>query len=473
MTKQSTGSLWTHNGPDELIPETGVSERATELTLLVDEWINDHVKYIDPFQWEDSDEKWYRNKAILEVSGYLLNSRGVGGDEPPPELEDMVIDRVNDRRFAHRLMRSPRDLHHTAFPVLYVNHIDALEENTSAALERCVKLEAFWDAERLPMRQLEYCFLSKFFSQMFGYTQDRYNEKTILKNTLLNNQPSIIRSTLRDAYLLTHDVMFYNNHLGVLTEEFPDEPAPYDITELLQGLILRYMAEDNCDIVLELLLSGILQRQISRQMVQLVLSWVLEKADERGYVPGPTRREMDITNLPSTDKRGIEKYSQKDPRWDYGSDQEEIWGENFHVNVVAGMTARIIKRDWNKICKWPKDKRIGEQTFRRDTMRLGQLLKSLGEYDLKRGAKQMEELARSPVATEYQVIFQEAVCFLENQKTQDGEFGFWTDEEILYTLAGNSPESFRDKLVKPISESCREALTTVETNNDIAHADQL
>jgi hypothetical protein len=257
-------------------------------------------------------------------------------------------------------------------------------------------------------------------------------------------------------------VFFYNNHLGIFPEVFPDEPAPYDISALLRGLVLRYMAEDNCDIVLELVYAGVLQRQISRQMVQLVLSWVLEKVENYGYVPGPDTDKTAQMKLFEVAK-GSSTRGRDDDQQNYESEREEVWEKSFHTNQIAGMTARIIARDWDKLDKRPTDHCLEERPYRRNVTRLGQLLRSLADYNLKRGAQQMTELAQSPVMTEYEAVSQDAVTFLGDQRTLDGGFGYWTKEEILYTSAGNSPDAFRTELVKPVSEVCRDALEAIET----------
>lgn len=461
--QQNTKSTWTDIGPNEWIPEDEVPEKATELATTVDDWFSEYREFIDPFNWEEAEKQYFRKKAFLEVSCYLLNALGVAGERPLPEIHDLIIDRVNDRRFGELMLRSSHELHHFYPPFIYAGYVDEIDPKTVNRLEKAIDHGAFWDAERVQYRQQEYCFMFKLFSAVFGFTQDVYDAEAALENSLLENQPNVVRGYLTDSYCLTHDVIFYKNHFGACSEAFPDEPAPYDISALLRGLILRYMAEDNCDIVLELVLAGILQRQISRQMVQLVLSWVWEKVDGREYVPGPDPGKTAIANLPEIDDTSLELDHGDEDKWDYETEREEVWGENFHTNAVAGMTARFIARDWDELEQRPSDHSMADRSYRRDVTRLGQVLHSLSKYDLHDAARQLKALADSPVLTEFEEATRDAVSYLEDQRTLDGDFGYWTREEILYTNAGNSPESFQTDLVDPISEACEAALDAVDT----------
>lgn len=458
---EPTESLWSGEAPNPLIPESEVPSKADELASLVDDWLSDYTEYVDPFNWESTDKQFVRKKAFAELSSYLLNAYGVGGDRPLPDIHELIVDRVNDRRFLHLTERSPRELHHFSFPFIYAGYFDTLEGRTESRLESIIKEGAFLDAERVQYRQLEYNFIGKCFSQIMGYSWEPYDAATALENSVLNHQPNVARCLLPDAYCLTHDVFFYNNYNGIFPDQFPDEPAPYDISDLLRGLILRYIAEDNCDIVLELLFAGVLQRQISRQMAQFVLSWVFEKVEGRGYVPGPgTDRTAELKSM-DVDEDSLSR-EDEESREAYGNEHERIWVGNFHTNQMAGMTARILSKDWEELDKESADRRLKEESFRRDATRLGEVFRALSKYDLKTGARRITELANSPVINEYGRTTQDAIEFLENQRNTDGEFGYWTKEEILFTNGGNSPNDFQNELVKPVSKACREALDAFE-----------
>lgn len=469
MTVNPTSeSLWDDFEPNRLIQEPDTPAKAAELARTVDNWFPSYIEYIDPFNWKQADKQYFRKKAFIELSAYLLNAQGVANERPFSEIHDLIIDRVNDRRFTHLMLRSSNELHHFYLPFIYAGYVDEIETSTALRLEKVIKQGRFWETERLQYRQQEYCFIFKCFSELFGYSQSQYDANSSLENSLLDNQPNVVQSNLPDAYCLTHDIFFYRNYLGIFPEVFPDEPAPYEIGPKLRGLILRYMAEDNCDIVLELVLAGVLQRQISQEIVRFVLSWVEGKVDDYGYVPGPDQDKKARTNLPEIDKNTLNLGTNEDgDKWDYESNHEKVWGDNYHTNAVAGMTARFIARDWDKLNELSFDHHLEDPAYRRDLTRLGQVLSSLGKYDLKNGAAQLKDLADSPVLMDFEQIAQEAVDFIESQRTLEGEFGYWTREEILYTNTGRTSEDFRSNLVSPISEVCQTAVEAIKTETDL------
>lgn len=460
---QNTEPLWTDLEPNDYISQTELPTKANEIKLLAGDWLVKNTKYLDLFKWDDLNERYWRRKAFCEIGGFLLSAKGFDDRDSYSSLENVIIKRVNDQRFADQILRSPQKLHFFAFPTLYTKYVDKLGAETETAFKQAVDLGNFMKFEWPAYRWVEFWFIANIMSQLFDEPQREYDIKSILEYSLLNHQPDIIRSGLPHAYCLTHDVMFYNNFVGVCDKPFPEDPAPYDITDLLPGLILRYMAADDCDIVLELVMIGVLQRQISKEMVQFVISWVMEKIDEYGYVPSPEHKTRMVTDPLSRKALDLET---DDKKWEYKNEQEETWAENYHTTLVAGHTARVIERDWDKLYSQSSKLRFEDSTFRRDVTRLGQLVFSLGNYDLKSGANQMKELAESPVISKFPNVSQKTIDFLKAQRTQDGEFGYWTQEKIMYCRAGYSPKSFNEDLVRPISKACQEGIDAIESERE-------
>lgn len=462
--KDTNDPIWADFEPDTFINESDIPSRSKDLTSIVNNWLSNHIGYVDPKNWEEVDKHFYRKQAFVELSSYLLNARGVAGEQPLPDVHNLIIDRVNGRYFPQLLSRSPRELHHFAIPFIYAEYVNELNEGPKNRLENVVETGAFQAAERVPYRQIEYWFILRCFSRLFGPTPDKYDEREALENSVLNYQPNMVRCMLPDAYCITHNIFFYDNYYGIFPEIFPADQTPFDLEPLLRGLILRFMADGNTDIVLELVCAGVLERKISRQMVQLVLSWLFENITQ-GYVPGPTFDKTDLLKSLDVVEDSMEvKPGNAKP--DYENDREEEWIKNFHTNVVAGMTARIIERDWGKIESKALDYSFAVDSTRRDITRIGQLLNSLSSYDLMTGARQMKRLAQSPVIEEYETASQDAIDFLREQQTIEGKYGFWPKEEIIFTNSGKSFERFDSQLRKPVSKACREALGTFEDEVD-------
>lgn len=450
-------------GPADLIEERQVPARLGELEALVEDWLTDHTAFLDPFDWTGQDEKYWRKKSFLEVGGYLLTAHGFEGEPPATALQEVVLEGVNDRRYAHQLARSPQKVHHFAAPILYAKARDGLAPETERAFLDTLALGAFRECEWPAYRWLEFWYLSRLVSRLFDrpdVAEAAHDLEAVLPFSQFHQQPHPIRADLPQTYCLTHDVMFYNNVYGICGDVLPDGPAPYDISGVLPGLILRFMAEGNCDIVLELVASGVLQRQISRDLVRFVLSWILEKVDGRGYVPGPELTKSMVMDAMSTVESEVVSEGQ---RWDYASDRERRWGENYHTTLVAGFTARILAQEYDHLEARADGVEFADPTVRRDLGRLGEVLQSLAGYDLEAGARRLAALAESPVLEAYPDLTGQIREFIERQRTDDGQFGYWTQERILYTNAGHSATEFEETLVEPIGEACRAALSAVDS----------
>lgn len=460
MDSRGGDKIWNEIGPEKIISESAVPERANELKGITDAWINTNSEYFDLFNWEGKNEQLYRQKAFNEAGVYLLNVLNYEEDINHFSLGSLLTNRVNDRRFIQLTLRNQKNFHHYGYPILYTKYVDTLEPRLTSAVEQIFDRGEFWSSERLPYRYLELYYLSK----LFGYQYEQ-EEKNIIKYTLLNHKPNILLSNISDGYSLTHDIMlchneklYFNdldNHAGI------GEPTSYNVKRVIRGLILRFMASDNPDITLELLLAGILQNQISREMVRLVLSWILEKTQNLDHVPGP------LPETSSGQKVVQKNFEEEKSSWkyEYQNSDDETWARNYHTNIVAGMMARVLERYWPKLDNRGIKCDLEDYDYGQKALYLGQLLNSLSNYGLKKGSLQMREIAGSRITTEFPSVFKEAIDFLENQRTQDGKFGYWTPEEILYINKGKSQESFNEDLVKPVSKCCRKALKEAKTDN--------
>lgn len=462
-TEDTTGTV--EIGVNALVSPNDVTNRAHDLAGTASEWLDSNSEYFDIFDWKDMKEKMWKRKAFNECALFLINAFDNGVDVETPELKELLIERVNDRRFAQLVQRNPCDFHHFAYPILYTEYVDALDPDVAAAFERVAKRGEFWSSEHLAYRLLEYCYLSRIIGVEYAY-----DERDIVRYSMVNNQPNVVLSNHVDAYCLTHDVMFcnydrllYNGYRGYTGDGTPIPTENYDIGPTLRGLILRYMAEDNIDITLELLLSGVLQRQVSREMARLVLSWTTEKTRDVGFVPGPDAESLSLVSSPKLE--GVREGAAWE--YDHENNREARWAKHYHTNIVAGITARVLARNWETLDSRTIDSGMEEPSYRRECLRLGEAVAALANYDLGTGSEKLLALTDSPIPDEFPVVFGEAVDFLKDQRTGTGEYGYWTEEEILYTNKdGKSRESFRNDLVKPVSETCRNVVRQIGTDDE-------
>lgn len=409
-----------------------------DIRAVADGWIARHADQFDPFVWTDLDERHLRRKAFTEAALYLYVADELGAGDAAPALRDLVVDRANDPRYHHLVRRHPREFLKYSHPMSYAKARGVLSADGAAVVEGVLDGQTPWAVERVPHRLMDLWH----FCTVYGYDRCPFAPDELLRLGTLNYPPDVVEADLSDAYALTHNLLYYHN-FGVPHPSFPSDPAPYDLGEALTGLVLRFMAADNCDVVLELLVVGVLQRQLPPDLVGIAVSWIAERAGRRGYVPGP---------------------EQEDPAVDVESwgEAEREWAQHYHTNLVAATAARAMTRAWPAFLG--SDAASNDpRTDAEDVARLGRLLATLADYNLQSAARQMAGLARSPVVGDgaYAAVFADAVAFLRRQEAGTGHYGFWTDEAEMYRALGNDPEAFLPEVIGPVTDACTAALDGV------------
>lgn len=441
-----TGSIWEPVAHPSSLPIDGVRPALSDIESLADEFLVTHTERFDPFNWSELDSRHVHRKAFTESALYAYTLEAFGDTGTATELRALVVDRTNDRRYRHLLLRNSHDFIRYSLPVGYLHVIDELDDRMAAAVDSILDSRTVWAVERTPYRQMDLWH----FCQLYGYDDCPLERDSILAASCLEYPLHPIEAELEDAYAFTHDLLYYHN-FGLPQSGFPDEPAPYDHADVITALILRYMADGNCDISLELLLVGVLQGQVEPELVALVTAWVRQEGRTNGYIPSPAQ-------LPLEDDREEEIES-------WGPADHE-WAENYHTNLVAATTTRVVKSHLEEL---GGDSRVEplDETEIEGAFKLGQLLNTLTEYDLERAGKQLRDLADSPVRERFPAVFDSCVEYVGDQRTADGEFGYWTDEEAIYLALGNSRQEFVDEMVRPVSAACRRALEAVSGDGSI------
>jgi hypothetical protein len=131
--------------------------------------------------------------------------------------------------------------------------------------------------------------------------------------------------------------------------------------------------------------------------------------------------------------------------------------------AVVGMAFRVIRREWSRFVLDPEHPEVGVSD--RDAGALataGELVHALAEYDLETAATHLEGLPADP-PTPAVVAF--AVEFLRRHRRSDGTYGYWTDEETVYTALGHRPGAFYERLIRPMSARIDRAIAGLETED--------
>lgn len=393
-----------------------------DLESRCDRWLVRHRDYANPLD-PDSPNWVLAQKALAEIT--LERFVSAASDRPGlAAYDEQIFSVVNDPAFYLAPLRHPDRFFSYAFPMLYAKNCGRLDSEPTEVLRRLVERNDMWAAERAASDALQLWF----FCQLGGY-DCQYDVEDVLRLSCLRHQPNVVTATRVDAYRLTHDLMFY--HLLGLR---PVRANRYDTEELLGGLLLRFVAEGNYDLVLELLVAGALTGELSKSVVSQTLSWVLRTTRGLDYVPG--HASDDVAD---------------------GHQSFDRWEESYHSTVVASLCAKVVRERWDEL---PATSKPHGRT--RDLLAFGQALSDLSEYRLVDGARRIASVApKLGLPAGAPKLSSDVASFLESQFLGE-QYGIWTEERYLFEELGGDPDAF-DELVGPVTLACESAIRAVRS----------
>jgi hypothetical protein len=418
--RRSTSDSRSQPAAAHILPRLGALEA---LLRKCDGWVEQYVEHFDLFSWSTTAERYRRRKAFAEAALYLYVAHRFGDDDRSlPRLKSLVVDRVNAPRYCELVARHPREFDLYSLGPLYVSVTGTLDARVAATIARVLDGRAVWAVPRRPSHLLGLWH----FCTAYGYRAIPIDLRSALRCTSLDRPPGPVEWTLEDAYALTHVVMFHAN-FGVPHRGFPRRALPYELGDLLDGLILRFMAERDLDIVLELTAAGVLLRQMRPSVAALALDWANSVAAPHGYVP----------------HREGASVAGGGPR---------TWSDNYHTTLIAGSLLRSLLYDWPHMALRLRSNPLDDASLAPDeALALGQALACLANYELGRGAGLLQDLLGTAVQRNFARLYFSAVDFVRAQRTGEGDFGFRTDDP--YRRNASSDEADR----------CRSLLAAVPT----------
>lgn len=452
---RSEGSPWRTDREPVPRSREELTEQVRGIERDANQYLNDHAEKFDPFRWgENIDERELRRKAFVEAGMTMLQAHGVdvGEANPAPALRQQLVEKVNDPRYHRLLRRKPLMVRLYGYPVVWADRTGNLDDPaTSEAMSEILRREETWGKERVPFTTLDLWLIAT-----LQGVDCPYDPHDILEFSCLENRPNIFRLDTQEMNPFTHDIMIYGGFGTGLVEDGPELPAPYDVGLPLRLGILRSLAEANYDIGLEFVVCGIMQRQVPVDLVRVWVSDLIEVVDRHGFVP---RVLADVEDEPYPELSA----NPLDKKLGYLSQEELDWLIHNHANTVGAFVARWIQHDWEDFCSATESAGLAVGRYEvGDLYKLGEVIKSLSDYDLQQAARQLQALSGSPVTEAYPAVFDAIVSFLRDQRRSDGTFGYTPDERTRFRSQGLDDEMFERRIVEPTTEACERALEELD-----------
>lgn len=430
-------------------------EPLRDLVAGADRWLDEHADQFDPLVWTDTDVRFLRRKAFAEAGMYLHHASHSEVD-PSDRLRSVVLDRLDDDEFRHLLARSPDHVTLYGYPIAYAGDCADLPDSTAEIFERTVARPDVWASERLPYRKLDLVHVCR----LYGCeTPVDVTVEEMVERTCGAHELNPATTTVGDTYALTHVVMYYQN-FGSGHPRFADEPLPYEYPASLHGLLLRFIAEENCDLVGELLLSSALERCLPRGLARFALDWYLDQVSSEGYVPYPGE------GLPFGTRQG--EFGGESLDVDMGSwdERSESWAKHYHPTLVGTTLGRVLLERWPEIDERARERPLDYAAEASTLQDLGRVFSLFADYKLEDGAAVLETVAGSETATAYEDVLDLATQFLEWQRRPDGNYGYWTDEKSVFlaTDSDHTATEFQTNLLAPVTEQCDRARASLDSD---------
>ena len=419
------------------------TQRAERLTAANDEWLAGHATAFDPLAWTDTDAIEYRRKAFSELALYVYVGDCLPPAAPAP-LVETVDETLREEAYVDLLRRDPAKLLRYA-PALTVGLArDTVGDSVREAVATAVSHPVVTGTEWLANRRLDVARLA-----VLADEEPRVDPSAVLARSAVAGEPALIRGSRMDAYALTHVVLFATD-FG--TERCPlGNVSTHDFHTAVDGYLLRFVADGHTDVVAELLLCGIVTGQASPAVVDWALEWLHEETVDRGHTPGP-----ETVTAPPTLTGSVP--DDDDPE---AFDPESVglpstWLEDYHTALVAGMLGRVATARGDRL-DWADAATADPEAL----AALGEALDDFADYELQAGAERLTALSDSTLPASLTPVVARVEAFLRDQRTADGEFGYWTDERRMFELAGHDSEAFEAGPLARTTAACEAGLAAV------------
>lgn len=390
----------------------------------IDIWLDDNKEFYLPTVIDTPKAIEYRRKAFGEFCLYAYVAEQYDSFTRPAKLTQLFFTEVNSDAFLALAKRNTTTYGYYTFPIAVAKKMGKCRPELLSYFEEIFASSHLRSMEIPPFRLLDNLFTS----HVYGLKTTPYDTEEVYKLINLHRLPDPIMADYTQAYALTHNV-FYLTGLAPNKDVLGLNPD-YDLQHLqaLEALFLRFLADNNLDLALELLLCLVLTNQCKRWHVQYALEQVEKHLINNVVVPGPGEPD------------GFSQLQDQSANFKH-------WVKHYHTMMVAGITFRLVADNLNSI--WQKQD-TGD-TF--VAFGCGQLLRLLHDYNLPLALtvlKTLENYSADIKSLQLNYLVDHVMHFIEQQIQDNGEIGYYYNEIYALTNKGISWEEASKNIQMPL-----------------------
>lgn len=406
-----------------------------QLLTAVDDWINENVDEYNPFLGDDVSEKILRRKSFDEMAFLMFIQYNMGETGTYPKLEEQTRALANSPEYIDLLRRNPVEFLLYAYPALYLKEIGEQSELLGQAMDDMLKHKGLVGRDFAPFRAMDLWYVC----DQYGHRPNPIDPSAVIAQTTLNRDIDFFHFNRTDAYTFTHNAFYWYN-FGMERRTDPTHAIhSRDHSLALHGLMFRYLAAGDFDLLLELVVTGVIMRQISKDFIIIVLQAVANAFNRYGLIPSPQPIEAHSTDQLDT--------------------ISQAWALNYHTMLVAALAMRVLKQGYDTA-----DELCSIQLKPGLTMikifTIGQIVHQLNNYDLVKALELMITLPQPDQEEDCitDLLFQKALDFLQTQISASGTLGLFVDERSQSPDFDAETQSVINKLYDQLVEKTNRGL---------------
>lgn len=404
--------------------QSAVSDYLSTLICSIDSWLDSHTHYFNPLETDSKQALEFKRKAFGEAGLYIYQQQENKIGSGIENLTEHFFNVLSSEEF---MQLAQRNLNHFGLftaPIAVAKSMGKSKQIHDEYFHQTYGSQYLSSIELPPFRLLDNLFFGKVFGlKEFPYPIDEVNQ---LLN--IHRLPDLIHADETQAYALTHNIFYLT---GMKKQnDFMELGIQYNTKHLeaLEGLFLRYMALNNLDLGLELLLCLVLTGQCKQWHLTYALNLVDKLLIDNEIVPGPG------------EPKGFDLIKDKPEAF-------KNWVQHYHTMLVAGMTFKLAAQHLDDI--W----NTGEPLEEFAPFGCGQVLRLLSDYNLPLALtvlKTLEQHTHSIKSMGLTHTLDRALNFVNQQLQNDGSIGFYDEEYAILHKNGLTEEEAHKKIQLPL-----------------------